>query len=79
VFFAAGAALLDAAECHEAEQNDEDADGPCNDADLGALRESGPTVANARGFLNFFEDFGLAAPKSGSDIVWVGEKSKKLT
>jgi hypothetical protein len=58
VFFAACAALLDAAESHDAEEEHEEADGAGDDADFGALGEGGPAVADARGGLDFLEDFG---------------------
>jgi hypothetical protein len=52
----ARAALLDAAEGHDAEEQGEGAEGACDDADFGALGERGPAVAHARGGLDFFED-----------------------
>lgn len=58
VFLAAGAALLDAAEGHDAEEQEEEADGAGDDADFGALGEGGPAVADAGGGLDFREDFG---------------------
>jgi hypothetical protein len=58
VFLAAGATLLDAAESHDAEEEHEEAEGASNDADFGALGEGGPAIADARGFLDFLEDWG---------------------
>jgi len=58
VLLAAGATLLDAAESHDAEEEHEEAEGAGDDADFGALGESGPAVADAGGFLDFVEDGG---------------------
>lgn len=58
VFASTRAALLDAAECHEAQQDHEDADGACDDADLGALGKRGPAVAHAGGRLDFLQHGG---------------------
>jgi hypothetical protein len=56
VFFLAGAALLDAAEAHDAEENEEDGERADDDADLRAFGEGGPAVADAGGGLDFVED-----------------------
>ena len=55
MFALAGAALLDAAEGHDAQQHDEEAERAGNDADFGAGGERGPAVLDAGGGLDFFE------------------------
>jgi hypothetical protein len=52
------APLLDAAEAHNDEQDEEEAEGAGDDADLGALRKSGPAVLDTRGGLDLLEDWG---------------------
>lgn len=61
VFLAARAALLDATESYEQEEDGEETDGASDDADFGALWEGGPAVAHAGGLLDFLKDFGFAA------------------
>lgn len=61
MFPAACAALLEAAEGHDAEEHDEQADGAGDDAYFGGLGEGGPAVANVAWFLDFFEDGGFTS------------------
>jgi hypothetical protein len=54
VFALARAALLDAAEGHDAEQHDEKTERAGDDADFGACGEGGPAVLDAGWGLDFF-------------------------
>jgi hypothetical protein len=58
VFLLASAALPDAAEAHDAEEDEEDGEGADDDADLCAFGQGGPAVADAGGGLDFVEDGG---------------------
>jgi hypothetical protein len=52
------APLLDAAEAHDDEQDEEETERAGDDADLGALGEGGPVALDAGGGLNFLQDWG---------------------
>jgi hypothetical protein len=69
----AGAALLDAAEGHDAEEQGEGAEGAGDDADFGALGERGPAVADARGGLDLFEDGGRVGGAAAVNVldIWL--------
>jgi hypothetical protein len=58
VFALTRATLLDAAKGHDAQKQDEDAEGAGDDADFGALGECSPAIADARWGLDFLEDGG---------------------
>lgn len=78
MFLAARATLLDAAKGHDAEEEDEKADGAGDDTDLSALGECGPAVADAGGGLDFLENFGgvfCAAAGDESQHILFGRRS----
>jgi hypothetical protein len=71
----ADAALLDAAEAEQQHADAEDDQRPDDDARLGAGRQRLPVVADARGFLDFFQDARCAPAtvSDGGERRWEGD------
>jgi hypothetical protein len=70
------APLLDAAEAHNDEQDEEEAEGTSDDADLGALRKSGPAVLDARRGLDLLEDWGWVGCATAMNALVCSSSSK---
>jgi hypothetical protein len=70
------APLLDAAEAHDDEQDEEETEGTGDDADLGALRESSPAVLDAGGRLDLLEDWGWVGCATAMNALVCSSSSK---